>query len=133
MNDQGIRSLLDRYWSAASQGNADIEYALYDTNAVLEYPQSGERTIGRANIRASREHHPAKRAFTIRRIRGHGDLWITEYVITYDGKPFNTVSIMKFRDSKVAHETQYFAEPFEAPAWRSPWVEHSAVPPAAKD
>jgi len=44
-------------------------------------------------------------------------------VIFYDGRPVPTISIMEFRDGKVAHETQYFADPFEAPAWRAPWGE----------
>ncbi|HEX8024402.1 hypothetical protein, partial [Mucilaginibacter sp.] len=56
-------------------------------------------------------------------ILGKGDIWITEYTINYQEKPAYTVSIMEFRDGKVVHETQYFADPFEAPAWRSQWVE----------
>jgi hypothetical protein len=59
----------------------------------------------------------------IRRIVGNANLWITEYTITYQGKPAFTVSIMEFRNGKVVHETQYFSEPFEAPAWRSQWVQ----------
>jgi hypothetical protein len=74
-----------------------------------------------------RGHHPGKPSdFSIRRIVGADDLWVTEYVISYQGKQFSTVSIMEFRDGKVVHETQYFAEPFEAPAWRSQWVEPAA-------
>jgi len=61
-------------------------------------------------------------AVTVRRILGSGNLWVTEYVITYEGRPVDTVSIMEFRDGKIAHETQYFADPFEPPAWRSQWV-----------
>ena len=61
--------------------------------------------------------------FNVRRILGKGDLWITEYIITYQGRPTFTVSIMEFRDGKVMHETQYFADPFEAPDWRSQWVQ----------
>ena len=64
--------------------------------------------------------------FAVRRIVGAGNLWVTEYVITYEGKPAYTVSIMEFRDGKVAHETQYFADPFDAPAWRAQWVERRA-------
>ena len=56
-------------------------------------------------------------------IIGSGDLWITEYVLTYDGQPSYTVSIMEFRGDKVAHETQYFADPFAAPEWRRQWVQ----------
>jgi len=44
-------------------------------------------------------------------------------IVTYDGKPSYTVSIMGFRDDKVARETQYFADPFVAPASRAQWVE----------
>lgn len=59
----------------------------------------------------------------VRRMVGESELWVTEYVITYEGKPVYTVSIMQFRDGKVSHETQYFADPFDAPAWRAQWVE----------
>jgi hypothetical protein len=55
-----------------------------------------------------------------------GDLWITEYTITYQGRLAYTVSIMEFRNGKVVHETQYFGDPFEAPAWRRQWVQQIA-------
>ena len=61
--------------------------------------------------------------FTIRRVLGHGDLWVTEYVISYAGKPSHTVSIMEFRDGKVFRETQYFGDPFEPWSGRAQWVE----------
>ena len=54
---------------------------------------------------------------------GGGDLWVTEFILTYDGKPSYTVSIMEFKGHKVARETQYFADPFTAPASRAQWVE----------
>ncbi len=90
---------------------------------MLEYPQSGERTCGRANIQGQRATQPSNKRFAVRRIVGGGDLWITEYVLTHDGKPSYPVSIMEFKGGKVARETQYFADPFEAPAWRAQWVE----------
>jgi hypothetical protein len=90
---------------------------------VLEYPQSGERTRGRRNIQKQRASQPSKKRFAVRRIVGGDDLWITEFILTYDGKPSYTVSIMEFRDDKVARETQYFAGPFLAPASRAQWVE----------
>jgi hypothetical protein len=49
-------------------------------------------------------------------------LWVTEYTITYQGRSFFTISIMEFENEKVVHETQYFAEPFDPPGWRSQWV-----------
>jgi hypothetical protein len=90
---------------------------------VLVYPRSGERTRGQRNIRNQHASQPSKKRFAVRRIIDGGDLWITEFILTYDRKPSYTVSIMEFRDDKVARETQYFADPFVAPAWRAQWVE----------
>ena len=90
---------------------------------MLEYPQSGERTRGRYNIQNQRANQPSKKRFAVRRIIGGGDLWVTELILTYDGKPSYTVSIMEFKGDKVARETQYFADPFVAPASRAQWVE----------
>src|SRR5215813_1151206 len=92
-------------------------------DSICDYPQSGERILGRSNLQALRSHHPGKPSgFRVKRILGCGDLWITEYTIVYEGRSAYTVSIMEFRDGKVVHETQYFADPFEAPAWRGQWV-----------
>ena len=124
MEDQQIRAVLDQHWAASAAGDLEREHDIYDDHVVVDYPQSREHIVSRQNIQALRGHHPSKPAgFTIRRIIGNGDLWITEYVIIYDGRPVPTVSIMEFRDGKVIHETQYFAEPFEPPAWRARWVE----------
>lgn len=124
MEEEQIRQALDAHWQASAAGDIEAEHNLYDDNAVCDYPQSGERIVGRNNLQALRGHHPGKPSgFHVRRIVGQGNLWITEYTITYQGKPAYTVSIMEFRGDKVVHETQYFSDPFEAPAWRSQWVQ----------
>jgi hypothetical protein len=66
--------------------------------------RTGERIRGRRNIQESRRVQPNKKRFTVRRMIGSGDLWVTEFVLSYDGKPSYTVSIMEFRDGLVAHE-----------------------------
>jgi hypothetical protein len=118
-----IRAALDQHWAASDANDFETEHLIYLEDAVLDYPQSGERTRGRSNIQNQRASQPNKKRFTVRRIVGRGDLWVTELVLTYDGKPSHTVSIMEFRGDKVAHETQYFADPFAAPAFRAKWVE----------
>lgn len=124
MDESAIRTLLARHWAASASGDQDAEHDLYVEDVVCDYPQSGERMRGRANLRAQRSHHPAHPSgFKVRRITGSGGLWVSECVITYDGKPYDTVSIMEFRGDKVFHETQYFTEPFAPAAWRSQWVE----------
>ena len=127
MGDHENRAALDRHWAASESGDYDVEHDLYLDDAVLVYPQSGERFRGRHTIQAVRAGHPATRHFIVKRILGGGDLWITEYVITYDGKPMSTVSIMEFRGDKVAHETQYFADPFEPPSYRAGLVERATT------
>jgi hypothetical protein len=123
VRDQEIRVALDQHWAASNANDFETEHVIYHEDAVLDYPQSGERTRGRRNIQGQRAGQPNQKRFTVQRIIGSGDLWITEYIIAYDGKPSYTVSIMEFRDDKVARETQYFADPFAAPAWRAQWVE----------
>jgi len=123
VRDQEIRAALDQHWAASDANDCETEHRIYLDDAVLDYPQSGERTRGRRNIQGQRASQPSKKRFTVRRIIGSGDLWVTEFILTYDGKPSYTVSIMEFRGDKVARETQYFADPFVAPASRAQWVE----------
>jgi ketosteroid isomerase-like protein len=123
MGDPEIQAALDHHWAASDADDFDAEHQIYQEDAVLEYPQSGERIRGRQNIQSSRTAQPNRKRFTIRRITGAGALWVTEYVLTYDGRPSYTVSIMEFRDGKVARETQYFGDPFEPGPSRTEWVE----------
>jgi ketosteroid isomerase-like protein len=127
MNAQDIRTAIDRHWAASAAGDQVAEHDIYHDDAVCEYPQSGEIIRGRHNLQALRSHHPGRPSgFTVRRIVGEGSLWVTEYVISYESESMHTVSIMEFRNGKVARETQYFAEPFAAPDWRAQWVERRA-------
>jgi len=127
MQDEKIREALNAHWNASAAGDLIAEHNIYDDDAVCDYPQSGERILGRINLQALRGHHPEKPSgFDVRRIQGSGDLWITEYTITYKGRAAFTVSIMEFCNGKVVHETQYFSESFEAPGWRSQWVQQIA-------
>lgn len=123
LQEQQIRAALAQHWAASDANDFVTEHLIYHEDAVLEYPQSGELTRGRSNIQNQRASQPSNKRFAVRRILGAGALWITEFTLTYDGKPSYTVSIMEFRGDKVARETQYFADPFLAPAFRAQWVE----------
>ncbi|MCW6510918.1 nuclear transport factor 2 family protein [Lichenifustis flavocetrariae] len=123
MDDLSVRAALETHWAASDANDFEREHQIYREDAVLEYPQSGEFIRGRAHIQSSRAAQPNQKRFTVRRIVGSGDLWITEYVLTYDGQPSYTVSIMEFLDGKVVRETQYFGDPFEPGVSRSQWVE----------
>jgi hypothetical protein len=123
MDDQTVRAVLKRHWDASDANDFNVEHEIYREDAVLDYPQSGERIRGRYNIQESRYVQPNKKRFTVQRVIGSGDLWVTEFILTYDGAPSYTVSIMEFRDGLVAHETQYFAGPFDPAPSRARLVE----------
>jgi hypothetical protein len=121
--DSETRARIEEHWQASELGDIDTEHAIYAADAILDYPQSGERFRGRSRIQAQRGGHPAERHFTITRISGGGDLWVSECVITYDGAAAHSVSIMEFTDGLVTHETQYFADPFQPPPSRASLAE----------
>jgi len=118
-----VRAALQRHWEASDRSDFEVEHDIYSEDAVLDYPQSGERIRGRRNIQASRTVQPSQKRFTVTRIVGSGDLWVTEFVLTYDGVPSYAVSIMEFSEGLVAHETQYFSDRFEPSPSRAHLVE----------
>jgi ketosteroid isomerase-like protein len=127
MDQDRARAVLQHYLDFSAAGDEDRAHEVYRDDAVLEFPQSGERFEGVANFREWRRGYPAKVDLEIRRVRGGGDVWTAEVAVRYDGGGWNYgVSILEFRDGKIARETIYYAEAFEPPAWRAPW---RAAPP----
>jgi hypothetical protein len=129
MDERTVRMALQRHWDASDASDFKAEHEIYHEDAVLDYPQSGERIRGRQNIQESRTVQPNKKRFTVRRIIGSGNLWVTEFVLTYDGIPSYTVSIMEFREGLVANETQYFADRFDPAPSRAHLVERGGASP----
>lgn len=123
MDESRIRDGLLRHWRFEGI-DYDKSHEIYHDDAILEFPQSGERFVGKENFLAWRRKYPAKLDFRIRRISNSGDLWVTENLISYDGSPWMfTVNILHFRGDKIAHERLYVLEGFEPAAWRAPWAE----------
>lgn len=121
MDEAAVRAALIRHWEYSGK-DEDVAHEIYHDAAVLEFPQGQERYEGKASFLAWRKQYPAALAFKIRRIRGAGDLWVAENSISYDGGPWNyTCSILEFRGDKVARETIYITQGWEAPDWRAPW------------
>jgi len=121
-----MRQALERHWQASDANDFEAEHDIYRDDAVLDYPQSGERIRSRRNIQESRFVQPSKKRFTVRRITGSGDLWVSEFILSYDGKPSYVVSIMELQDGLVARETQYFADGFAPAPSRAHLVEQAS-------
>jgi hypothetical protein len=123
MRDDDVRVALERHWALSDANDFAAEHEIYRADAVLEYPQSGERIRGRSNIQASRAAQPNAKRFAVRRILGGGDLWVSELVLKYDDQPYYVVSVMEFEGVEVVRETQYFGDPFAPGPSRAQWVE----------
>jgi hypothetical protein len=109
--------------------DVDVEHELYRDDAVLEFPQSGERFEGVANFRAWREQYPANVRLASPRITGDGDVWVAETAISYDGGPWKpAVAILEYHGDLVSHETIYVTEPINAPSWRAQWRAPAIAP-----
>jgi hypothetical protein len=129
MQEHEVRELLERLREAMDPA---MEYEERHEDYLLEFPQSGER-MDRDGLRKLQENFPGGKAprIQLRRVTGSGDVWFFESVIHYaDGTVFYGVGRVEFRDGKMWRETRYYAEPFEAPAWRSGWVERIQEPVA---
>jgi ketosteroid isomerase-like protein len=125
MGEGDNRAAIDRYLKAFESKDMAILDEVYADDAVQEWPQSGEHIVGKANIRAINENYPGLPAATTRRISGSGDLWTVETTLDYGGEVYNAVSVLEFRDGKIARQTDYFASPFPPPQWRAQWVQRS--------
>lgn len=139
MDDLAIRRLIEEHFAApqgldATAGDQERSAAIYSEDAVLEFPQGGERIRGRQNILAFRSAYPAKLKLEVQRTVGSRHLWVNEYTIQYDdGVPMMVAGIMEFEDGEVVRERIYITEPWEPPAWRSQWVEPMESPSTRDD
>jgi hypothetical protein len=119
MDAATVRAMLEQHFAS---GDPDVSHAMYHDDAVLEFPQYGELFEGVENLREWRSNYPASTKVDFREIRGGADVWVAELSISYDDGPWSFgVSILEFRGDKIARESIYVAEGWEAPEWRAEW------------
>jgi hypothetical protein len=108
MDATTVTAMLEQHFTS---GDPDRSHEMYRDDAVLEFPQSGERFVGVENLREWRSNYPASTSVEFREIRGRADLWVVELSISYDGDPAHFgVSILEFRGNKIARESIYVTE-----------------------
>src|SRR5919106_6059821 len=101
LDEKELMLALKRHWDY-SGSDEDIAHEIYHDDAVLEFPQSGERFEGVANFKEWRRQYPADVVLEMRHLRGRGDVWVVEGAISYDGGPWKpTVEVLEFRGDKV--------------------------------
>ncbi|WP_113832288.1 nuclear transport factor 2 family protein [Blastococcus sp. TF02-09] len=127
MEHAAVRAVLDHYLTHSAAGDETAAHSIYLDDAVLEFPQSGERFEGVAAFLPWRSRYPARVEYQVRRLRGAADVWIAELLFRYDGGPWQqALDILEFRGDKVAAESIYVFEGWDAPDWRARWW---AAPP----
>jgi hypothetical protein len=109
-----------------------LEYGSDDF--VQSWPQSGERLTKQGMARLNESYGQLSGTspkFSYKRMLGGGDIFVVEGTIDYgDGIPVSYVGVGEVRDGKITKVTEYFANPFEAPAWRADFVERGEPTPA---
>jgi ketosteroid isomerase-like protein len=125
MGAEENRQTIERLWQLMEKQDWSGAGELLHDDFVQEWPQSGERIRGRENSMAINQNYPGFPTQTVDRILAAGDLVTSEVTLNYGGQIYHGVSIFEFRDGKVVKETDYFAQPFKAPGWRSQWVERT--------
>jgi ketosteroid isomerase-like protein len=126
MSEEANRLVVERLIAALNAGRVEEMDDLFHDDAVMEYPQSGERIVGAANRRGVYGNFPGLPSIQIREIRCAGDLCVAEATLTYGGDArYESVFVFELRDGRIARETAYWSEPFEAPDWRRQWVERA--------
>jgi hypothetical protein len=116
-----VKAMLEQHFEY-SGSDPDRAHAIYHDDAVLEFPQSGERFDGVENMKQWRNEYPADTGVEFREIRGAGDIWVVELSVTYDGgSPMLGLAIEEFRGDNIARETIYVTEGWDPPEWRAQW------------
>jgi hypothetical protein len=127
-DDEMVARIKELFAKGDMREFGDELQGLTDENVVLEFPQSGERFVGRDKIKTMYDGYSATTGTapkaTLRRVLKPGQAWGSESTIDYgDGTPVSGVSLIEFEDGKVVRQTDYYANPFPAPDWRKPYRE----------
>jgi ketosteroid isomerase-like protein len=127
MVESNNRRVVVQLWQQFDAGNFEVGELLHD-DFVCEWPQSRERMVGRANYIAVNAHYPRRVRIEIQRAVAEGSMVVTEIAARDVADPTlidRAVSFFELRDGKIAHLTEYWPDPYEAPGWRSQWVERA--------
>ncbi len=119
-------AVIERLIACINDRKVEVMDELFHDDGIMDWPQSGEKVVGAENRRGIYGAFPQLPKITPRRMISDGDLVVAEAELDYgSGSKYQTVFIFEFRQGKIAKETAYWSDPFEAPAWRSKWVEKS--------
>ena len=124
------KQILENFWRTMETNDFYAAAQLLHDDYILEWPQSGERILGRDNFAAINANYPAagKWHFDINHILAEGDMVVTDVTVT-DGKRIDhAITFSTLRDGKIWRQVEFWPGPFEAPEWRAQWVHNTQSP-----
>ena len=119
------KQILENFWETMETNDFHAASQLLHDGYTLEWPQSGERILGRDNFAAINTNYPAEGQwhFQINHILAEGDVVVTDVNVT-DGKIVGRViTFSTIRDEKIWKQVEFWPDPFEAPEWRAKWIQ----------
>ena len=123
MDEDQNRQAAEGFLAGVANWDAEGIGRLYDPDFTTEWPQSGERVRGLANLRAVMNRPDGAPMLEESRVSGRDDLWVVEGLVRYGEEPYRWVAILEIHDGRIAHVREYWGAPFPAPGWREPFVE----------
>ena len=122
MSDEDLHTV-ERLIDGLNAKNVGVLDEVFTEDAVMEWPQSGERIRGAEVRRAVYARMETLQTITPRRMNSVADLLIAEAHLDYDGVGYDCIFVFEMRGGRIAKETAYWATPYEPPAWRAALVE----------
>ena len=119
------KQILENFWETMGTNDFHAASRLLHDDYTLEWPQSGERILGRDNFAEINISYPAegKWRFSINHVVAEGDMVVTDVSVT-DGKVLGrAITFSTIRDRKILKQIEFWPEPFDAPAWRAQWIQ----------
>lgn len=123
--NQNSKQVVEQFWGAMQSNDFKAVGEFLHEEYVLEWPQSGERVRGRENFVAINENYPAhgRWEFTVHRILAEGDEVVSDVDVTDGVIHGRVITFSTIRDGKIAHQTEFWPDPFEPADWRTQWIE----------
>src|SRR4051794_12107437 len=122
--DRGGRAIVAEFFDAVDKGDLERASGLMHDEMVMEWPQSGERFTGRANVLGAMGAVELKPVFAGEpRLVGAGDVWVLMAPLLYGDDLQHYVAVLELQDGRIRRARGYWGAPFAAQAARAPFVD----------
>jgi hypothetical protein len=110
-------------WKLFSDQKWEESKQLFHEKFVAEWPQSRERFLGANNFVDMNAAYPGNHTIEVLDILASDNRVVTAVYIHADtGQKAFATSFFELKDNKILKLTEFWGEPYDAPAWREKYV-----------